>query len=57
MEELTKAKEEEDDSPVQCQKVCNAVKLSIQGPRIAPLAKTLESNHDLNQVLDLVLGY
>ena len=57
VEELTKALEEEEDSPVQRQKVCNAVKLSIQGPRLAPLAKTLESNHNLNQVLDLVLGY
>ena len=42
---------------MQRQKVCNAVKASIQGPRFAPLAKTLEANQDLNQVLDLVLGY
>ena len=55
--ELVRALADEGDSPVMRQKVCIAIKTSIQGPRFSQLGKTLEVSQDLNQVLDLIQGY
>ena len=39
------------------QKICTAIKTSIQGLRFTQLGNTLEVSQDLTQVLDLIQGY
>ena len=55
--ELVRALADEGDSPVMKQKVCSAIKTSMQGPRFSQLGRTLEVSQDLTQVLDLIQGY